>query len=48
MDKPQCPTCGRFVSENDGWYERTNPHDDESELQLYCDELCGPTTNIKE
>ena len=37
----KCPACGKFVSEDDGFYIREYPNCEMSVVILCCDEACA-------
>jgi len=50
----QCYYCGRFVSKENGFYDRESPDDDMSYIVLFCNEEHADkyterlTSNVKE
>jgi len=36
----QCQNCGKFVSQDDGYYAKESESDDDSLVVLFCNEKC--------
>lgn len=37
----KCPNCGKFVSIEEGFYDREDRADEGSYMQVFCDERCA-------
>ena len=43
----KCPSCGRFVSPEDGFYDREARHDEFSLVLAFCNEDCADSWHDK-
>ena len=43
----KCPTCGRFVSEYEGFFMKKDPSDDSAYVSVFCDEPCADKWLLK-
>ena len=37
----RCYCCGKFVNKNEAWYQKVDGEDDESDVEIFCDENCA-------
>lgn len=43
-----CPNCGKYTSQETGFFDRVFPYDETSELAVYCNEHCADAQREKD